>query len=70
MPDYKAGTWVQVNVEGLVDLGDWAGRAAGVSARVTAVDPVTKRVTVVFDVPVAGQHSITLPQNRVRMPNS
>ena len=66
---FSQGQHVQVNVEGLLDLGDWAGRAAGVSGRVTAVDPVSKMVTVVFDQPVGGQHSLTVAPNRVRRPN-
>ena len=66
---FQAGQHVQVNVEGLLDLGDWVGRAAGVHARITAIDPVTKMITVILDQPVGGQHSLTVAVNRVRRTN-
>ena len=66
---FSQGQHVQVNVEGLLELGEWAGRAAAVHARVTAVDPVSKMVTVVFAQPVGGTHSVTVAPNRVRKTN-
>lgn len=66
---FRAGQRVQVQVEGLLDLGDWQGRASGVAAKIVEVNPVTNLITVVFDQPVGEAQTITVPINRVRSAN-
>ena len=67
---FHAGESVQVNVAGLLDLGDSAGRVAGVSACIAQIDPVTQLITVVLDAPVGGQHSLIVPISRVQPANA
>lgn len=69
MAEVQAGQKVQVNVAGLLDLGDRAETAVSASATVVAVHPVTKIVTVVLDTPIGGQHTVTADPSRVRPAN-
>jgi hypothetical protein len=71
MVDYgfRSGQHVQVQVDGLLDLGSWQGKAAGVAAKIVEINPVTRMITVVLDQPIDGKHSLTVPISRVRGSN-
>ena len=71
MVDYgfRSGQRVQVQVEGLLDLGSWQGKASGVAAKIVEINPVSHMITVILDQPIDGKQSLTVPISRVRSSN-
>lgn len=69
MADFRSGQRVQVQVEGLLDLGAWQGKASGVAAKIVEINPVSHMITVVLDQPIDGKQSLIVPISRVRNSN-
>jgi hypothetical protein len=68
---FRQGDHVQVNIEGLLEGKEFqpGTSAVAIGGRVVQVDPMTLHATVVFDVPVGDQVSITVPVARLSKPN-
>ncbi|HEY3117214.1 MAG TPA: hypothetical protein VGK54_10780 [Chloroflexota bacterium] len=66
---FQLGQQVQVNIEGLIETEEKFGAAAAVAGKIVQIDPVSQNVTIVFNAPVSGEHSVTVSPNRVRASN-